>query len=94
MAVAKAKIKSLKKGKKKQAKLVIKKVKDAAGYEVVYAKNKKFSKAKKLSTKKTSVTLKKLKKGTYYVKVRAYKTDAKGKKCYGSYSSVKKVKIK
>lgn len=94
VAVAKAKIKSLKKGKKKQAKLVIKKTKDAAGYEVVYAKNKKFSKAKKLSTKKTSVTLKKLKKGTYYVKVRAYKTDAKGKKYYGSYSSVKKVKIK
>lgn len=94
VAVAKAKIKSLKKGKKKQAKLVINKVKDAAGYEVVYAKNKKFSKAKKLSTKKTSVTLKKLKKGTYYVKVRAYKKDTKGKKVYGSYSSIKKVKIK
>lgn len=92
--VATAKIKSLNKGKKKQAKLVIRKVKDAAGYEVVYAKNKKFSKAKKLSTKKTSVILKNLKKGTYYVKVRAYNTDANGKKNYGSYSSVKKVKIK
>ncbi|MCI8363465.1 MAG: family 43 glycosylhydrolase [Eubacterium sp.] len=94
VVLAKAKIKSLKKGKKNQAKLVIKKVKGATGYEVVYAKNKKFSKAKKLSTKKTSVTLKKLKKGTYYVKVRAYKTAVKGKKSYGSYSSLKKVKIK
>lgn len=94
VVLAKAKIKSLKKGKKNQAKLVIKKVKGATGYEVVYAKNKKFSKAKKLSTKKTSATLKKLKKGTYYVKVRAYKTAVKGKKSYGSYSSPKKVKIK
>ncbi len=94
VVLPKAKIKSLKKGKKNQAKLVIKKVKGATGYEVVYAKNKKFSKAKKLSTKKTSVTLKKLKKGTYYVKVRAYKTAVKGKKSYGSYSSPKKVKIK
>ena len=55
---------------------------------------KKFSKAKKLSTKKTSVTLKKLKKGTYYVKVRAYKSTGKNKKSYGSYSALKKVKIK
>lgn len=31
---------------------------------------------------------------TYYVKVRAYKKDSKGKKIYGSYSTVKKIKIK
>ena len=36
----------------------------------------------------------KLSKGkTYYVKVRAYKKDSTGAKVYGSFSSVKKVKI-
>lgn len=42
----------------------------------------------------TSKTLSKLSKGkTYYVKVRAYKKDSTGAKVYGSFSSVKKVKI-
>ena len=31
---------------------------------------------------------------TYYVKVRAYKTDSTGQAVYGKYSAVKKVKIK
>ena len=40
-------------------------------------------------------TVKSLSRGkTYYVKVRAYKTDVKGNKIYGSYSTVKKVKVK
>ena len=44
--------------------------------------------------KSTSKTITKLKKGkTYYVKVRAYTKDSKGKKVYGKYSNVKKVKI-
>lgn len=46
-------------------------------------------------TKKTSYTIKKLKKGkTYYVKVRAYKLDKQNNKAYGPYSKVKKLKIK
>ena len=50
---------------------------------------------KKSTTTKTSVRFKKLKKGkTYYVKVRAYKKDSANSKVYGSYSAVKKVKIK
>ena len=37
---------------------------------------------------------KKLKKGkTYYVRVRAYKKDSTGRKVYGKYSKVMKVKI-
>ena len=37
---------------------------------------------------------KKLKKGkTYYVRVRAYKKDSTGRKVYGKYSTVKKIKI-
>ena len=58
--------------------------------------NKKFKKSvKRKTTKKLSVTLKKLKKNkTYYVKARAYKFDSNGAKVYGKYSKVKKVKIR
>lgn len=49
---------------------------------------------KKVTVTGTSKTLSKLSKGkTYYVKVRAYKKDSTGAKVYGSFSSVKKVKI-
>ena len=64
----------------------------------VYAKKKKVV-VKKGAVKKetvtgTSKTLSKLSKGkNYYVKVRAYKKDSTGAKVYGSFSSVKKVKI-
>ena len=71
-----------------------KKTSEADGYQIQYAPNKKFKKAKSKTVKSTSVTLKKLKKKTtYFVRVRAYKT-ADGKKVYGKWSSVKKVKIK
>lgn len=90
-------IKSVKNtGKKKMVVKLKKKVKGAAGYQIVYATNKKFTQNKKtVTTKSTSKTISKLKKGkTYYVKVRAYTKDSKGKKIYGKYSGVKKVKIK
>lgn len=49
---------------------------------------------KKVTVTGTSKTLSKLSKGkTYYIKVRAYKKDSTGAKVYGSFSSVKKVKI-
>ena len=49
---------------------------------------------KKVTATGTSKTLSKLSKGkNYYVKVRAYKKDSTGAKAYGSFSSVKKVKI-
>lgn len=52
--------------------------------------------AKKSTSKKTTLTIKKLKKGkTYYVQARAYKLDSAGKKIYSAkYSATKKVKIK
>ena len=82
-----------KKGKK--CLVSIKKISGAAGYQVSYATNSKFSGAKKKTTSKTSLILSGLKKNkTYYVKVRAYKKDSKGKKVYGSYSAAKKIKIK
>ena len=65
-------------------------VKNAKKYEISYSLKKNFKAAKKVTTKKTSVTIKKLKKGkTYYVRVRA--KNAAG---WGAYSKAKKVKIK
>ena len=50
---------------------------------------------KKVYFKGTSKTISKLRKNkTYYIKVRAYKKNASGKKVYSKYSKVKKIKIK
>lgn len=82
----------LKAGKKKiQASW--KKCKGAAGYELCYSTSKKWKNSKKLTVKKTKLTLKKLKKKKmYYVRVRAY-TVQKGKKVYGVWTS-RKTKVK
>lgn len=84
--------------KTKTAKLTWTKDKNATGYQIAYTYQKGFKKNVKYTlvknNTKTSTTLKKLKKGkTLYVKVRSYKT-VNGKKVYGKYSTVKKVKIK
>jgi hypothetical protein len=91
---AKVTISSAKNSKGKKLVLKWKKVKGASGYEVTIATKKNFKKGKKVtSVKGTSKTFKKLKQNkTYYVKVRAY-TKKNGKKVYGAYSKVKKVKI-
>ena len=93
--VAKVSITSAKNSKGKKIVLKSKKVSGAKGYEISYSTDKKFKKAvTKKNTTKTSYTISKLKKGkTYYVRIRAYKVDSTGKKVYGKYSSVKKVKI-
>ena len=93
--VAKASLTSAKNSKSKQVLLKYKKVSGAKGYEISYSTDKKFKKAvTKKNTAKTSYTISKLKKGkTYYVRIRAYKMDSTGKKVYGKYSSMKKVKI-
>lgn len=93
--VSKATIKSAKNSSSKKIKLTLKKVSGAKGYEIRYTTDKKFKKSvKKVTSKKTTKTITKLKKGkTYYIKVRAYKLDSKGKKVYGKYSKVKKVTV-
>lgn len=72
------------------------KVTGAEGYEIVYATNSLFTASKiVLDVKKTKTDITQLPQGkTYYVKVRAYKTDENGNKIYGKYSSKKKLTIK
>lgn len=65
----------------------------ATGYEISYATNKKFKPARKIRVKKTKATLKKLKRKTYFVRVRAYKKVNKTT-YYSHYSNVKKVKVR
>jgi len=69
-------------------------ISEADGYVVKYSQNKNFSNAKTKTVKKSNAALWNLSnKKTYYVKVKAYKTDSTGKKIYGSYNSAKLLKI-
>lgn len=93
--VAKVNLTSVKNNKAGQVQVKYKKVSGVKGYEISYSKEAKFKKQViKKTTKQTSYTVKKLKKKkTYYVRIRAYSVDSTGKKVYGKYSVVKKVKI-
>ncbi len=74
-----------------------KKVKKIDGYEIQFCKSKKFSKKKttKYESDKNNYTLSYfMKKGTYYVRVRAYNTTISGVKIYGGFSKVVKIRIK
>lgn len=94
-APAKIKISQAKPGVRKIT-LTWKKANGANGYRITYSANKSFKKSvKKITSKKTSLTIKKLKKKKiYYVKVQAFKVDTSGKKHYGKYSAVAKIKTK
>lgn len=89
----KVKIKSIKNIKNKKAIIKIKKIKKVSGYQIKYSLKRKFKNKKIRNTTKLKFTVKKLKKRTYYFKVRAYKI-YDGKKIYGVWSKVKRVKIK
>lgn len=82
--------------KGKKMKVTWKKVSSVQGYEICYGTNSTFTKNKKTVTVKASTkskTISKLKKKTYYVRVRAF-TKVNGKKVYGTWSQKKKVQIK
>lgn len=84
--------------KKGQLKVSWKKDSTVSGYQVVIARNSKYTTGKKYSyvsgSKNISRTFTKLSKGkVYYAKVRAYKV-IDGKKVYGSYSASKKIKVR
>ena len=91
----KVNLKSVKAGKKQITVKWGKKSGD--GYQIQYSTKKNFKSKKTVtvkSSKKVSTTIKKLKsKKTYYVRVRSYKK-INGKTYYGSWSKVKKVKVK
>lgn len=93
----KTSITRLKKKGKKAVKISWKKKSGVSGYQICYASNKKFKKAKKLTIKKattSSKTIKKRKrKDTLYIKIRTYKmVSKKGSKArvYSKWSDVKK----
>ena len=90
----KASIKSIKNVRKYKAKIKVKKVLRATGYQYRYSANKNLKKARvKTTTKLTIVTKKFKKKQRCYVKVRAYvKVD--GVRQFGRWSNKKSVKIK
>lgn len=100
----KAKIKKVNAKKKsaKKIKLSLKKINGAEGYQIAVYKTKKNAKKNKKAlikkiVKKRKVTIKsnKLKnKKKLFVRARAYVSNAKGKKVYGKWSNIKKVKIK
>ncbi len=76
----------------KKVTLSWKKVKDAASYKVYYStkKNGKYKLLKTVKSGKTKFVSKKMKKGTYYFKVRAYNEN----KLSSKLSAAKKVRIK
>ena len=83
---------------KRKVKVNIKKDVKATGYQIVAAKNSRFSKGKKVLTKKgtrqVTYTITKLNsRKIYYVKACAYKTIG-NKKYFGPWSKVKKIRVK
>lgn len=86
---SKVTITELKRGKG-TFKVKYKKVTDASGYQIKYKKSGKWI---VIDTTKKSFTVNKLQKGTYKVKVRAYRK-YEGKKYYGHYSKTQKIKVK
>lgn len=76
--------------KGKKITLVCKKITGMTGVQIQYCSNKKFKKAKSKVAHKSSITIKKLKKKTYFVRVRSYKKNGK-KKVYGKWSKSKRV---
>ncbi len=78
--------------RKKKVTVSIKKMTGISGYQVQAASDKKIKKSvKSAHVKGRRAVFKKWKKKKCYVRVRAYKT-VKGKRVYGAWSAVKKVK--
>lgn len=90
-------LKSVKSNKTKKIQVKWQKVENAEGYEIQYAQNSKFKKAKKATVKNADTLQKKiagLKKGKkYYVRVRAY-SNLNGTKSYTGWSKKKTVHVK
>lgn len=86
------------KGVKKGFSIRARKAGSVSGYQIQYARNKKFHKAKAITTTKAKRTIKKLKrKKIYWVRVRTYKTikvNGVYKTYYSKWAAKKKIKTK
>lgn len=83
--------------KSKKAKVVLKKITKVkgVGYQIKYASNKKFKKAKVKTFKNNKITIKKLKvRRNYYIKARAYAKGSNGEKVYGKWTKRKMIKFR
>jgi len=95
LAGRKVKINSAKNSKSKKIAVKWKKDAKAVGYQIQRSLKATFT-GKKVTknTSKTSYTISGLKKSkTYYIRVRAYTEDSKGKKVYGQWSKARKVVV-
>lgn len=93
--VSAATLKSASSKKAGRISVKVSKVSGAKDYQVQYATDSKFTKnRKKAAFTGTSKTIKGLKPGTYYVRVRAYKLDSAKNKVYSKYSKSKKIVVK
>ena len=96
---APAKVKQIKatvqktKKRKKTITLTWKKVNNATGYQVYLSKKKNKGFKKAADTTKTKAAIRK-KKGTYYIKIRAYVKQADKTKTTGAFSKPKKIRVK
>lgn len=64
------------------------------GYQVQYAQKSSMKGAKSIKETTTSTRIENIKPGkTYYVRVRAYNESSSGKKYYGAWTKVKKIKV-
>ena len=90
---AKMKKPSLKNGKQKIT-VSFKRAAGVTGYQIAYSANKRQYQYMNVSAKNAKIVLQNLiSKRNYYVKIRAYKT-IDGKRYYGSYSPVSRIKTK
>ncbi len=93
-ALTKVRIASVKSTAKRTVNIKWNKVTTAGGYQIKYSTKKNMTEAKTVTSGTLSKKLTKLQSGKkYYFKVRAYKS-ADGSRVYGSWSSVKSVKVK
>lgn len=94
-APEKASISRLESAKKGELTVTIDALENVDGYQIVYSTSSKFSSSKTVTTTKTTAAIKSLSAGKkYYVKVRAYRLDSKGKKQYGTFGAAKTITIK
>lgn len=99
ITVKRAVIKSAKSEKKKTVLVKFNKLAGVKGYQIQYSTSNSFKKetTKTIAIKGNKIfnkTIKKLKKKTYYIRIRAYKTDSAKSKVYGKWSKTKRVKVK